>query len=218
MTFVLHLFNIKYHQRVYKILMLIDSRNVYFIQGELTFKNAEQQKIILEMERIKSDLRMVRNLVDWTHISRTFLESNIKTIKRVEGIQNYKLSELMGKKLQHDPKKVIHNFSLYQLSDTEKLLLCKGLNFSLPLKLLKVQNYLLPFELLYRDVYDSDKIKDVGLSSCRIYNRKDHRYENLSQEEYDAFINLSNSKNIIIQKSYKGKTVVIIDRANYIKK
>ena len=123
-----------------------------------------------------SDLRIVINLIDWTHISRTFLESNIKAINRVEGIQNYKLSELVGKKLQHDPKKVIHNFSSYQLSDTEKLLLCKGLNFSLPPKRLKLVNYqLLPFELLYRDAYDNDnkaesllhlisKIKDVGLS------------------------------------------------------
>ena len=84
----------------------------------MTFKNVEQEKIILEMERIKSDLRMVINLIEWTQISKTFLESNIKTIKRVEGMQNYKLSELMGKKLQHDPKKVIHNFSSYQLSDT----------------------------------------------------------------------------------------------------
>ena len=126
------------------------------------------------MERIKSDLRMVINLIDWTHISRTFLERNIKTINRVEGIQNYKLSELMGKKLQHDPKKVIHNFSSYQLSDTEKLLLCKGLNFSLPPKRLKFENYLPPFELLYRDTYESllhliSKIKDVGLSPHRIY-------------------------------------------------
>ena len=67
----------------------------------------------------------------------------------------------------------------YQLSDAEKLLLCKGLNFSLPPEHLKFENYLLPFELLYRDVYDSDnkdesllhlksKIKDAGLSSYRI--------------------------------------------------
>ena len=62
-----------------------------FIQEELTFKNTEQEKNSLEMERIKSDLRMIINLIDWTHISRTFLESDIKTIKRVEGIQNYKL-------------------------------------------------------------------------------------------------------------------------------
>ena len=62
-----------------------------FMQEELRFKNIEQEKISLEMERIKSDLRMTVNLIDWTHISRTFLESDIKTIKRVEGIQNYKL-------------------------------------------------------------------------------------------------------------------------------
>ena len=70
-------------------------------QQELTFKNVKQEKMILEMERIKSDLTMVINLIDLTHISRMLLVSNIKTIKRVEGIQNYRLSELMGKKLQH---------------------------------------------------------------------------------------------------------------------
>ena len=35
-----------------------------FIQQELTFQNLEQEKIILEMESIKSDLRMVINLID----------------------------------------------------------------------------------------------------------------------------------------------------------
>ena len=180
------------------------------------------------MDRIKYDLRTVINLIDWTHISKTFLDSNIQTIKRVECIQNYKISELMGRKLQNDPKKIIHNFSSYQLSDTEKLLLCKGLNFALPPKRLRFENYLLPFELLYRDVYDSEnkdesllhlksKIKNVGLSSYRIYNKKDHCYENLSPEEYDAFINLSSNKIIIIQKADKGNSVVIINRTHYVK-
>ena len=176
--------------------MCLQNSNAYpqsqhlFIEEELTFKNVEQGNIISEMERIKSDLRMVTSLIDWTHISRTFPESNIKTIRRVEGIQNYKLSQLMGKKLRHETKKVIHNSSPYQLTDTEKLLLCKGLNFSIPPKHLKFENYLLPFELLYRDVYESNnkdesllhlksKIKDVGLSSYRIYNKKDRRFENL---------------------------------------
>ena len=119
-----------------------------FMQEEITFKNVEQQKIMSEMDRIKYDLRTVINLIDWTHISKTFLDSNIQTIKRVECIQNYKISELMGRKLQHDPKKIIQNFSSYQLSDTEKLLLCKGLNFALPPKRLIFENYLLPFGLL----------------------------------------------------------------------
>ena len=55
------------------------------------------------------------------------------------------------------------------------------------------------------------KLKDIELSSYRIYNKKRGHLENLSQEEYDAFINPSNNKNIIMQKAGKGNTVVIID-------
>ena len=124
------------------------------------------------------------NFIDWTHISRKFIESNIKAIKWVEVVQNYKLSELIDTKLQHDPEKVIYNFSTNDLTQTEILLLLKGLNFSLPLQNLKFENHLLPFELLYRDVINDErkdddalmhlkiKIKDVGLSSFRLYNKK----------------------------------------------
>ena len=54
----------------------------------------------------------------------------------------------MGGKLQHDPKKLIDNFSSYNLSKTETPLLLKGLNFSLPPKKLKFENHLLPFEFV----------------------------------------------------------------------
>ena len=85
------------------------------------------------------------------------------------------------------------------------LQLCKGWNFSLPSKRLKFENYALPFERSYRDVYERNmkdesllqlktKIKVAGLLSYRIFNRKDYRYKSSSQEEYDAFINLSNNK------------------------
>ena len=85
------------------------------------------------------------------------------------------------------------------------LQLCKDSNFSLPSKRLKFENYALPFERLYRDVYERNlkdesllqlktKIKVAGLLSYRIFNRKDYRYKSSSQEEYDAFINLSNNK------------------------
>ena len=92
---------------------------------------------------------MVINLIDWILISRIFLKTNITTIKKVELIPNYKLSKVMGKKLQHDAKKPIHNFFSYQLcATTEMLLSCKGLNFLLAPKRLKFKNYLFPFELL----------------------------------------------------------------------
>ena len=92
-------------------------------------------------------------------------------------------------------KSVIYNYSSYNLTQTEISLLPKGLNFSLPPQKLKFENHLLPFELLYRDVTNDErkdddalmhlksKIKDVGLSSFRLYNKKkDHRFENLTED------------------------------------
>ena len=78
---------------------------------------------------IRGDLRTVMSFLDWVHI-----EGNIRTIKRVEEVRNYKLAELLGSKLQHDPKKVIHNYCCYDLSKAEMSLLLKGLNFSLSTK------------------------------------------------------------------------------------
>ena len=98
------------------------------------------------------------------------------------------------------------------MSQTETSLLLKGLNFSLTPKKLNFESHLLPFELLYRNVLQDDdnndellhlksKIKDIGLSSFRLCNKKDHRFENLSKEECEAFINLKNNKSIVIQKN-----------------
>ena len=104
------------------------------------------------------------------------------------------------------------------------------MNFFLPLQNLKFENHLLSFELLYRDVLDDEKkdddalmhlkskVKDIGLSSFRFYNKKDHRFENLTEDEYEAFLNLKSNKNIIIQKADKGNSVVVIDRLKYVHK
>ena len=56
----------------------------------------------------------------------------------------------------NDPDQVIHNLSSYQLTDTEKSLLAKGLNFALPPKRIKYADYMTPFELLFRKVKDCD--------------------------------------------------------------
>ena len=166
------------------------------------------------LSKLEVDLRSVMSFIDWIHVSNNFISCNIKTIRKVENVQRYKLAELMGSKLHHNPNKIIHNFSSYQLSEIEKSLLCKGLNFALQPKKLKFENYLFPFELLFRNVYDENqwnqsilhlksKIKDVGLSSLRLYNKKDHRFENLSEEEYQAFLSLSKSNGIINKRLTK---------------
>ena len=95
-----------------------------------------------------NELRTAMNFIDWTYISSKLTESNIKAIKRVEEVQNYKLLELMGTKLQYAREKLSFNFSPHELTQTVLSLLLKGLNFSLPPQKLKFENRLFPFELL----------------------------------------------------------------------
>lgn len=94
---------------------------------------------------------------------------------------------------------------------------------------MNLQKYLLRFEILFRDirrnfkVIDNGclshlkcKIKDVGLLSFRLYNKKDHILQNLRKDEYTAFLSLKSNNNIIIQKGDKGNTAVILNWVSYV--
>ena len=79
------------------------------------------------------------------------------------------------------------------------------------------------FELFYRDIRNLEilsneeldfvkiKTKETALSSFREYNRN-------PQEKLAALTNLSKNKDIVIQKSDKGNSVVIVDKDTYIKR
>ena len=151
-----------------------------FLQEEIILKTIKREKIIRELQKIKNVLRTIIKFVYLTHISNKFAESNIKGIKWVEEVQNYKLSEQWV-------LKVTYSFSSYDLAQTEISQLLKDLNFRLPRQKLNFDNPLLSCacELSYRDVMNDEKkdnddalmhlkskIKDVGLSSFRLYNEK----------------------------------------------
>ena len=60
------------------------------------------------------------------------------------------------------------------------------------------------------------KTKEAALSSHRSYNN--NVPQNLSKEEFIALRNLSKNKDLIIQKSDKGNSVIIVQRQDYLKK
>ena len=127
-----------------------------------------------------------------------------------------------------DPRKAIFNFSKYELSNCEKKLLAKGLKFSLPLKYLDYADYLINFELFCRNICNlgilpnedldflKTRTKEAALSSYRNYNNNVPQH--LSKEEFLALQNLRKNKNIVIKKSDKGNSVVIVDKADYLDK
>ena len=84
----------------------------------------------------------------------------------------------------------------------------------------------MPFEHLYHDIKDLDlsneknnflkaKIKDCALSSFKLYNKKG-TVSSLYKDEIFALKTLFENKDLIIQKSDKGNSIVLINKSDYL--
>ena len=73
----------------------------------------------------------------------TFLNKNDKKLKNQQDIYSKKLFSLgiKSSKMSHNPQKVILNYSSHVLSESEKSLLCKGLNFTIPTDKLEYSDF-----------------------------------------------------------------------------
>ena len=83
------------------------------------------------------------------------------------------------------------------------------------------------FELLYRSTLDLNltaeekdcfktKLKDIVLSSFKLFSDSAKFENNLSAEETNSLKALMRNQNIVIQKADRGNTVVIADKERYI--
>ena len=126
-------------------------------------RNPNNYKLVrnlsLELVHLKGSLRYDLNFIDFIHIRTVFLASNNKIISKIRKVKNKELGNLCSNNsyfesiTSHDPHKVLFNFLSSQLSEYEKSLLSKGLNFAISPKNLNYADYMLPFELLFRDIY-----------------------------------------------------------------
>ena len=175
----------------------------------------------------KQKLRGTLGIIDYEHVFCLVLNKNDKKLKNRQDILSKKLFNLgiESSKTSHDPEKVIFNYSSHVLKEREKGLLCKGLNFAIPPDKLEYSDFLLPFELLYREIQNLDvtdqkkqilkaRIKDSALSSFNSYN-KDSPTLNLAEEEFASLKSLSKNDNLIIKKSDKGNSIATINKDDY---
>ena len=200
-----------------------------------------------EIKRHQSDLRQivkqfkfhtqslqngVSNL-DFVHLISVIERCSAKQVQNWNNTHSRKLHNLLLKNNCSvlDSDRVIFNFTNTQLTDAEKSLLTKGLNFCIPLSSLKYDDFLVPFEKLNRllskepiwsanpdsrYVFKSN-FKDLAISSFYSFNPK-HIPQNLTNAEIAAFRNLRKRKDIIIVKPDKGNGVVILPREEYTSK
>ena len=189
---------------------------------EVRLKKSNVRVLRKEFDNLRSFLQSI-NWMDYAHVCSMFLKINDLKLRSNSAVQQKKFCNLLKEKRStQNPEKVIFNFSKYVLSDCEKSLLTKGLNFSIPCKKLDYADYLVQFELFFRDIRNLDilsnedldfvktKTKEAALSSDRSYTN--NMPQNLSKEEFIALLNLSKNKDLIIQKFNKGNSVVIVQR------
>ena len=171
------------------------------------------------------------SFIDYAHVVTKFLVSNDKNSYKIRKKQGKKLHNLFLNNSFHnsitsqDPDKVIFNFSSHVLNTTEKSLLSKGLNFAIPPKNINYADYMLHFELLYRDVdflevvnldkeFIKSRLRDSAFSSYKDTGKTFEK--NLPKVEFDALKILRKNKDIIVQKADKGNTGVILNRKDYV--
>ena len=200
------------------------------LNQEISFKRKLVRTLNLKLAFLKDNIKYDLNFIDFIHITTVFLASNDRNISKIRKVQVKKLGSLCSDNnyfksvTSHDPEKVLFNFSSHQLTEHEKSLLSRGLNFAIPPQNLNYADYLLPFELLFRDIdvldipsTDKDfiqgRLRDCAFTSYRDVGKNIDR--NLPKEEYFALRTLVRKKDLVIQKADKGNTVVILNKADY---
>lgn len=204
---------------------------VLLLNEEIKFKDSSARTIKRKLDACKDKLKGTLSFLDFSHVCSVFLCSNDNRLNKIREVQDKKLFQLNSEKVKVtlNPDKVIHNFSSVNLSENDKSLLAKGLNYSLSPEKLNYADYCLNFELFYRDIsylnldsatkdFIKSKLKDVALSSFYEYNDTGHIPDNLSKNEFACLQKLASNRDIIIQKSDKGNSIVILDNISYVER
>ena len=200
------------------------------LKQEIVNKKSQCRTKEKEFNSLRNELTKCLTVIDFVYVVSIFLKSNDKILTKIQQVHKKKLYNLgyfEKDKTSNDPDQVIINYSSYTLTDTEKSLLSKGLNFSLPPRFLNYGGYMAPFELLYKEVKSEPMVPDeldlmkINIKRCAYNSFKRYNFFkelNLTKDEFQALKSLSSCKTIVIQKSDKGNSVVIIDKDAYLSK
>ncbi len=197
---------------------------------EIRLKHAGIRRLTVQLEAFTTQFRCSVSFLDFIHIMGIIGRSTQRSTLQRQEIHARKLSRLLrdGAASRNDPDQVIFNYSSHALTPEQRRVLARGLNFSVPPRKLRDMEYFSPFELLFRSVmrmplYNGDlrcfktRLKDTALSSFHAYNSFPPPTV-LTRAETVALKELSVIPDLVIQKSDKGNSVVLLDRPDYVHK
>jgi hypothetical protein len=132
------------------------------LQDEINSKHARIRVLSSQVTVTYSNLAALVSSLDFIHLKTVSDRENTKKLNQQQRIQDRKLFRLCSdanNDASIDPDEVVFNFSQRLISDKEKEILSKGLNFAIPPNKLDRCAFLAPFEMLHR------KLKDEQISS-----------------------------------------------------
>ena len=132
---------------------------IKLIKEEISFKKSRIRILEKDFNNRKEKLgEMLGLIIDYTQVICLFQTQNDRKLAHHQNIHSRKLFDLglEVSKVSHDPYKIIFNYFSYNLSKSEKSLLSQGLNIVISPDKREYLDYLMPFELLYCIIKDSD--------------------------------------------------------------
>ena len=173
------------------------------LKQELSNKKRKLTVLKKRLDHLKAEVSVSVSWIDFVHVSNCFLKHNDKVLIKTRLVHEKKLVQLglQSTTETNNPEKVIFNYSSRILNNAEKLLLSKGLNLSIPPKKLNYADTLAPFEMLFREIDESNQefadgdkqAFQAGLKNCafQFSNNYDPKAaQNLTPEEVQALKSL----------------------------
>ena len=132
---------------------------IKLLKQEISNKKRNLRTLRIGLTSVRNELSLTLSFIDLNHVCNLFLIGNDQAILKHKQIQNKKLNNLKVTTLEnssHDPDKVIYNFSDYKLTGSKKSVLRTDLEFAIPPNKFEYADFMLPFELLFHDIKNTD--------------------------------------------------------------
>ena len=196
------------------------------LSNELSSKHRTLQFRLRNERSLRTELRTQLPLLTYIHCSKVIKDRVNCARHSTQARHNRKISKL---KISSGPdlpsEKVLVNLSSKNLSEAERVLLSKGLSFSVTPSNLNPLEIKTSFENFYSQCpeqacHDSSRLKHKLRDLCYryIYGKNPTHCDNLSKQERVALQTLLKEKDIVICKPDKGNGVVVLDRTQYVEK
>ena len=108
---------------------------IRLLEEEIKPKRKRINTLENDTQMVKKELQRAFSILGFCYIYYLFLVTKYKSFLHDDNIQKQKLQNLLrissNNIFRHNLERVIFNFSTYELTDEEKKILFKGLNFSL---------------------------------------------------------------------------------------